>query len=217
MTASSLGLVTSVPLTRVGLDPSRVARHVDASSWLALAVVGATAGVFAVGGAAISEYVLGAAYGHDVGSQIGQLVVALAPFMVVSVALSVTFPLVFIAGREARLPVVAVAVLGVHLPLAVIGQTVAGLWGLSFALALSTALAAVWLLGLLHAVRATVGDLLTATVVVGAIAGGVFAVGALLLSPPAAATLALLVYVGIMVVLRPPGLARSWDYLRDLR
>ena len=217
VTASSLGLVTSVPLTRVGLNPSRVALHVDASSWLALAMVGATAGVFAVAGAAMSEYVLGAAYGQDVGSQIGQLVVALAPFMVASVALSVTFPLVFIAGREARLPVVAVGVVGVHVPLVVVGQTVAGLWGLSCALAVSTALAVVWLLGLLHAVRATVGDLLTATVVVGAIAGGVFAVGALLLSPPAPATLALLVLRCVMVVLRPPGLARSSDYLRDLR
>ena len=41
--------------------------------------------------------------GH-VGAQIGRVVVALAPYMVASVALAVTFPLVFVAGRTSRLP-----------------------------------------------------------------------------------------------------------------
>jgi O-antigen/teichoic acid export membrane protein len=217
VTASSLGLVTSVPLTRAGLDSSRVARHVDASSWLALVVVAATAGVFAVAGAQIVEGVLGAAYRHDVGSQIGQLVVALAPFMVVSVALAVTFPLMFVAQRSGRLPLVALGVLVVHVPLAVLGQLVAGLWGLSVALAVSTGLALVAMLVLLDALRATVGDLLTATVVVGAMAAVSFAVCAWLLGPAAAATLALAVYAGAVVALRPPGLVRSWTYLRALR
>jgi O-antigen/teichoic acid export membrane protein len=217
VTASSLGLVTSVPLTRAGLDPGRVARHVDASSWLALVVVAATAGVFAVAGADIVARVLGASYSHDVGSQIGQLVVALAPFMVVSVALSVTFPLVFIARRTGRLPLIAGIVLLVHVPLAVLGQVVAGLWGLSIALAVSTAIALALMLVLLDALRATVGDLLTATVVVGATAAVIFALGALLLEPPAAATLALLAYVGTVLAVRPRGLVRSWDYLRALR
>ena len=217
VTASSLGLVTSVPLTRAGLDPGRVARHVDASSWLALVVVAATAGVFAVAGADIVERVLGTSYSHDVGSQIGGLVVALAPFMAVSVALSVTFPLVFIAGRTGRLPVIAGIVLLVHVPLAVLGRLVAGLWGLSIALAVSTALALALMLVLLDALRATVGDLVTATVVVGATALVVFALGALLLEPPVAATIALLAYVATVLAVRPRGLVRSWDYLRALR
>jgi hypothetical protein len=217
VTASSLGLVTSVPLTRAGLDPTRVARHVDASSWLALVVVAATAGVFAVAGEEIVEAVLGDAYAEDVGSQIGKLVVALAPFMVVSVALSVTFPLLFVAERAGKLPLVAVAVLVVHVPLAVAGQVVAGLWGLSIALALSTALALAAMLVLLDALRATVGDLLTATVIVGATAAAIFALGAALLDPAAAATLALAAYVGVVLAVRPRGLVRSWDYLRALR
>ena len=90
--------------------------------------------------------------------------------MVVSVALSVTFPLVFVAQRARRLPLVALAVLVVHVPIAFLGQAVAGLWGLSIALAVSTALALACMLVLLDALRATVGDLLRATVVVGAIA-----------------------------------------------
>ena len=51
ISASSVGLVTAVPLTRLGLEPRRVARHVEASSWPALLVVAATAGIFAVAGA----------------------------------------------------------------------------------------------------------------------------------------------------------------------
>jgi O-antigen/teichoic acid export membrane protein len=217
VTASSLGLVTSVPLTRTSLDPSRVARHVDASSWLALVVVAATAGVFAVAGAEIVERVLGSSYGEGVGAQIGRLVVAFAPYMVVSVALSVTFPVVFVAQRAGRLPLVALAVVTAHVPIAFAGQAVAGLRGLAIALAISTALALGWLLVLLDALRATAGDLLTATVVVGATAAASFAVCAWLLGPAAAATLALVVYAAAVLLFRPPGLVRSWAYLRALR
>ena len=39
VTASSLSLVTAVPLTRGGLDPVRTARHIVSSSWIALVVI----------------------------------------------------------------------------------------------------------------------------------------------------------------------------------
>ena len=55
-------------------------------------------GIFAVAGGSILERVLGRAYGTDVGEEIGLLVVALAPWMVTSVGVSVTFPLVFVPG-----------------------------------------------------------------------------------------------------------------------
>ena len=116
ISASSLGLVTAVPLTRMGLEPRRVARHVEASAWPALLLVAATAGIFAVAGADDRARVLGAAYGDEVGTQIGRLVVAMAPYMVASVALSVTFPLVFVAGRGSRLPVIGLVVLAIHVP-----------------------------------------------------------------------------------------------------
>ena len=116
-----------------------------------------------------------------------------------------------------RLPLVALVVLAAHVPIAFAGQALAGLWGLAIALAISTALALAWLLVLLDALRATLGDLLTATVVVGAMAAVSFAVCAWLLGPVVAATLALVVYAGVMLVVRPPGLVRSWDYLRALR
>jgi len=119
--------------------------------------------------------------------------------------------------RARRLPLVALAVLAVHVPIAFAGQALAGLWGLAIALAISTALALACMLVLLDALRATVGDLLTATAVVGATAAASFAVCAWLLGPAAAATLALLVYLGAVLAVRPPGLVRSWAYLRALR
>jgi hypothetical protein len=216
VTASSLGLVTSVPLTRAGLDPGRVARHVDASSWLALVVVAATAGVFAVAGAEIVEGVLGASYGADIGSQIGRLVVALAPFMVVSVALSVTFPLVFVARRAGKLPLVALAVLVAHVPLAVAGQVLAGLWGLSIALAVSTGLALTCMLVLLDALRPTVAGLVPAASAALVLAAISFVPVSLIFGPVAAGIVGVAVYGILLALLRPPGLRRSWAYLRAL-
>ena len=128
-----------------------------------------------------------------------------------------TFPLLFVAQRAGRLPLVALVVLAAHVPLAIVGQVVAGLWGLAIALAVSTALALALMLVMLDALRATLGDLFTATVVVGATAAAIFALGAVLLDPAAAATLALVAYVAVVLAVRPRGLVRSWDYLRALR
>ena len=215
-TASSLGLVTSVPLTRVGLTPDGVARHVDASSWLALLAVGATAGVFAVVGADLAGGVLGEAYDEDVGTEIARLVVALAPYMVVSVALSVTFPLMFVAGLGRRLPLVGLVVLAVHIPLAFAGQRLAGLWGLALALALSTALAVAWLLHLLAALTPTVRGLAVAVATVFAVFALAFVPAALLDSPVASGAVGLGLSAALVAVTRPPGLTAAWRYLREL-
>lgn len=216
VTASSLGLVTSVPLTRTGLDPGRVARHVDASSWLALVVVAATAGVFAVAGAEIVERVLGSSYSHDVGSELGQVVVALAPFMVVSVALSVTFPLMFVAERTDRLPLIALGVLCVHVPLAVLGQVVTGLWGLSIALAVSTGLAFSWMLHVLGALGPTVRRLAVAVLIVAGCAAAGFVPANALLGPAWAAVGGLALASTLLAFARPAGLTFAWRYLREL-
>jgi hypothetical protein len=82
VTSSSLGLVTSVPLARVGLGAADVARHVVSSSWLALVAAGATAGVFAVAGTSIVGPVLGGSYLADVGDELGHLIALLGPWMV---------------------------------------------------------------------------------------------------------------------------------------
>ena len=125
ISASSVRLVTAVPLTGSvssrgvsrGTSRRRLGRRCSSSR---------RRRIFAVAGASIAARVLGPAYGDDVGAQIARLVVAMAPYMVASVALSVTFPLVFVAGRGARLPLVGAAVLAIHVPLAFAGQALAG-------------------------------------------------------------------------------------------
>ena len=216
-TASSLGIVTAVPLTRGGLDRPATARHIVASSWIALTVIGGAAGVFATAGEPILSAVLGQAYERDVGSELGRLVVWFAPWAVAAVGVSVTFPLVFVARRVRRLPLLAVAVLVVHLPLAWGLQVLAGLDGLALALALTTGLAlAVMLVGLEALGPATRG-LGTAAVLVAVIAVGAFGAVAVVTGPAASGALGIAVYGALLAVLRPSGLRRSWHYLRALR
>jgi hypothetical protein len=214
--ASSIGLVTAVPLTRLGLDPGRIARHVEASSWPGLLAVAATAGVFAVAGAEITRLVLGGAYGDDVGAEIGRLVAALAPYMVASLALSVTFPLVFVAGRGSRLPLVGLGVLAAHVPLALAGQVIAGLEGLALALAVSTGLAFAWMLALLDAARSTLERLVVAVALVGGCALVGFVPAGALLGPAGAAVAGLAVAGVALALVRPSGLTSAWHYLREL-
>src|SRR5712671_4787734 len=109
-TAFSLGLISSAPLTRRGLDPEAAGRHVVHAAWVSLSLVGAAAGVFALVGGRIVGVVLGDAYKGEVGRQLGHLVVFLSPWMVSWVGFAVTFPLVFVAGRRKTL--VPLAVLG---------------------------------------------------------------------------------------------------------
>ncbi len=116
VTATSLALVSSVPLTRDGLTPERTARHVVAASWLCLALVAAAAGVFALAGERVARWVLGPEYSGGTGAELGRLVVYLAPWMVAAVAVSVTFPLLFVRGRARELPLLAIGALVVQVP-----------------------------------------------------------------------------------------------------
>ncbi len=216
ISASSVGLVTAVPLTRLGLEPRRVAWHVEASSWPALLVVAATAGIFAVAGGEIAAHVIGSAYGDDVGAQIARLVVAMAPYMVASVALSVTFPLVFVAGRGAKLPLVGAAVLAIHVPFAFAGQALAGLDGLAVALAVSTAVAFGWMLTFLHAARSTIRRLALAIAIVAGCAIAGFVPAGALLGPAGAVVVGLVLSTAVLALVRPVGLRSAWHYLREL-
>ena len=104
VTGSSLGLVTSVPLTRSALDTAKVVRHVVSSSWLAVVAIGAAAGVFGLAGQQIVRGLFGSSYGAKVGTELGRLVVFFSPWAVASVGVSVAFPLMFVSRRTRRLP-----------------------------------------------------------------------------------------------------------------
>jgi len=203
VTASSLALVSSVPLARADLD---AVKHVVSASWLSLVVVAAAAGVFALAGGDIVRFVLGDAYGGG----LGRLVVALAPWMAVSVGASLAYPLVFVRGRPRRLVRLSLAALVVH-PLVVwAGREAWGSVGIALALAVTTGIVLVVLLASLGALRAFEG-LAVAVLTVSALAAAAFGLGAW-----AGPVVGLALYAGLLLLLRPPGLRSAWRYVRAL-
>ena len=138
VTATSVALVSSVPLSRGSLTPERSARHIVSASWLSLVVVAGAAGVLALAGAPVAKLALGSSYGGTTGTELGRLVAYLAFWMTVSVAFSVAFPLLFVLGRARMLPLLAVAALAVQVPIAWAGSSIAGLAGIAVGLAITT-------------------------------------------------------------------------------
>ena len=216
ITASSLGLVSSAPLARAGIGAEQAARHVVASAWVALAFVAATAAVFAAAGGQLVELALGDAYGGEVGAEVGELVVALSPWMVASVGVTLTFPLAFVAGRERALPWVALAALALHLPVTWLLWSAFDLFGLAVALAISTAAVLAALLARMGALRRAAPGLAVAAATLAVAAGVAFVPPSFLLDPVATAVLGVALYVTVLAVLRPQGLAAGWRYLRAL-
>jgi hypothetical protein len=217
ITAFSIGLVSSVPLTRAGLGPGAAARHVTSAAWVALTVIGASVGAFAVAGGDIVESLLGAAYGGDIGDELSRIVVVLAPWMVASVGVNVSFPLAFVAGRLRLLPVIGAAALAVQIALAWIGSSLLELDGLAVALTLSTLLVLAALLAQLQALESGLRGIGRAAVVIAAVAVVAFVPANLLLGPLPAALAGVLLYAALVAAWRPRGLTESWGYLRALR
>jgi hypothetical protein len=216
VTASSIGLVTSAPLTRAAAGGTTYARHVVASAWVALTVVAAAVGVFAVTGAGIVEGVLGDAYGDEVGREVARLVVALSPWMVAMVGVTVAFPLAFVASRVRALPWIGLAALPVQLVLAWAGAEALELEGLAFALAVSTLLVLVGLLLQLEALEPALRGLAAAALALGGVALVSFAPPALVLGSWGAAALGLLAYGAVLAAVHPAALTGGWRYLRTL-
>ena len=111
VTASSLGLVSSVPLTRASLSDERASRHVVSTSLVSFAAVAAAAGVFALVGERIVHAALGPDYEGAAGDEIGRLIVLLGPWMAVSIGVTITFPMLFVANKARRLPLLAIGAL----------------------------------------------------------------------------------------------------------
>ena len=217
VTAFSIGLVSSVPLTRIGLADGAVGRHVTASSWIAFVPIAAAVGAFAVAGAQIVERVLGGAYGGDVGDEVSRLVVVLAPWMVVSVGVNVTFPLAFVAGRLRMLPWIGAAALAVQVLLAWIGEELLELDGLAVSLAVSTLFVLAALLAQLGAVERGLSGIALAALVVAAFTCAAFVPPGLVVGGAAGALVGIALYVALVALVRPRRLRESWSYLRALR
>ena len=216
VTAGSLGIVTSVPLSRAGVGTVQAARHVVATSWLALVLVGAAAGMFALAGGVLVEAVLGEAYAGDIGADIGRVVVVLSLWMVAAVGVAVTFPLAFVAGRTRGLPWIALAALVLQVPLAWVGAEVLELNGLALALAASTLLVLTALLVDLDALAGTARRLGAAAAFVAGLSVASFLPPALVFGALASAVVGVVLYVVLLTAVRPRSLRDSWHYLRAL-
>ena len=218
VTASSLGMVSSVPLTRASLSDERASRHVVSTSLVSFAAVATAAGVFALVGDRIVRAALGSAYEGEAGGEIGRLVGLLGPWMAASIGVTITFPMLFVAGRERRLPLLAVAVLALHVVVAWAAVDAFDLDGAALALTISTLAVLVALLALLSArVLAVSGrGLALGAVAVGALALLAFGLPAVLLPDAAAAVLGVGVFGALLVAARDLGLRQAWGYLRTL-
>ena len=217
VTAFSIGLVSSVPLTRTGLGPGVAARHVISASWVALTVIGAAVGAFAIAGGGIVEGVLGDAYGGDVGQEVARLVLVLSPWMIVSVGVNVAFPLAFVTERLRPLPWIGAAALALQVLLAWVLAELFDLDGLAIALTLSTLAVLLALLRELDALSEGVRGVVVAAATVSAITAVAFLPASLVFGSVASAVTGLVVYGAVVALVRPRGLRASWAYLRALQ
>ena len=218
VTASSLGMVSSVPLSRASLSHERATRHVVSTSLVSFAAVAAAAGVFALVGSRIVHLALGPAYEGDAGGEIGRLIVLLGPWMAASIGVTITFPMLFVAGRERRLPLLAIGVLALHVAITWAAVEAFELDGAAAAVTVSTLLVLVALLALLSPrVLAESGrGLALGAAAIGVLALLAFGVPAWLLPDGVAAVLGVAVFGGLLVALRERGLRQAWGYLRTL-
>lgn len=219
VTASSLGLVSSVPLARGELGDRRATDHVVRTSWIAFAAVAAAAGVFALVGDRVVGAVLGSEYEGETGSELGRLIALLGPWMAASVGVTIAFPLLFVAGRERRLPVVAVVALGLHVLVAWIAIRAWELEGAVIALTLTSLAILVAVLALLSA-RVLAGasrGLALAALATGGLAVLAFGAAEIVAGAIVAALLGLALFGALLVATRSFGLRQAWAYLRALQ
>jgi hypothetical protein len=217
-TAFSLGLISSAPLTRRGLDPVDAARHIVHAGWVSLSLVGAAAGVFALVGGRIVQFVLGNAYKGQVGRELGHLVVYLSPWMVGWVGFAVTFPLVFVAGRRHLLIPLGAIGFGLCIPLGLGLRAAWGLSGIAIAIGISTLVIALGLMAAVSTRTLAVAAFGLARLALAIAAASALAFGGLSLLLPAipAALLGIVVYSLIIFSIRSFGLTEAWTYVRGL-
>lgn len=218
VTASSLSLVSSAPLTRRGLTPEAAAAHVVHTSWLSLAPIVAGTGVFALVGGRIVSAVLGGDFSGGTAHDLGRLVVWFSPWMLVSIAVTLTFPLLFVLETPRVLVGLAIALPLLQVPLAWGLSSAFELSGLALSLALATGAALAVLLAALSrralaAAAAGLGRVAAVEVALGALSFGVLA---WLLGGIPAAAAGLLVYAALIPLAGPFGLGRAWAYVRSL-
>jgi hypothetical protein len=217
-TAFSLGIISSAPLTRRGVDPREAGEHVVHAGWVSLSIVGAAAGVFALVGGRIVQFVLGDAYRGEVGRQLGHLVAYLSPWMVGWVGFAVTFPLVFVGAKRALLVPLAVVSFLLCIPLSLGLRSLWGLPGIAVAIGISTFVIALGLMSMIGGAALAIAavGLARLALIVGAASALAFGGLSLAFNPVPAAALGLVVYGLMIFAVRSYGLTDAWAYVRGL-
>jgi hypothetical protein len=136
--------------------------------------------------------------------------------MVASVAVSVTFPLLFVRGRANWLPLLALGALLVQVPVEWAAREAFGLPGIAAGMAVTTAAVLAVMLWSLGALVQTLRGVLVAAVVCGGLAAVAFAVPSAALGAVAAAAAGLVLYAAVLLTWRPAGLRAAWAYARAL-
>ncbi len=218
VTASSLGLVSSVPLARGELGDRRATEHVVRTSWIAFAAVAAAAGVFALVGDRVVGAVLGSEYGGETGNELGRLIALLGLWMAASVGVTITFPLLFVAARERRLPAVAIATLALHVLVAWLAIEAWELDGAVVALTVTTLAILVALLALLSlpVLTGVARGLGLAALATGGLAVLAFGAADVVAGAVVASLAGLALFAALLVATRSLGLRDAWAYLRAL-
>jgi hypothetical protein len=217
-TAFSLGLISSAPLTRRGIDPVAAARHIVHASWVSLTIVGAAAGVFALVGGRIVELVLGHAYSGGVGRALGHLVAYLALWMLAWVGFAVTFPLVFVAQKRWTLVPIAALGFGICIPLGLGLRHLWGAPGIAIAIGIATLVVAAGLMATIspETLAIAAAGLGRIALTVGAAAALAFGALSIALAPIPAACVGVVVYAFIIYALRSLGLSDALVYVRGM-
>ena len=217
-TASSMALVTAVPLTRRPLVADETVAHVVHVSWVSLCVVAGGAAAAATVGDGWAM-VFGPAFGGDAGRQLGLLILGLGPWTVMTIVLSVSLPLLFVTGGPRFAVPLAVLALVVDVPVSLALRKWAGAAGVELALTLSTALVLVGLMA-----RLTPGRLASLARALGRMVLVEAGLALITFGPVALAfgdgivpaLLGLAAYLALHALLRPRGLREAWTYVRGL-
>ena len=181
-------------------------------------MIAAAAGTFALVGEELVSAILGDAYSGEVGEELGRLVLYLVPWMIATVAFSVTYPLLFVMERGRRLVLLALAALVVDVPLAVLLREAFGLPGITLALALATCgvIAVLMLLVAPRMLAVSAAGIGRLAVRLGALVAVTFGAAAVLFDGLPAAAFGLALYLLALATLRPRGLREAWAYVRAL-
>ena len=137
--------------------------------------------------------------------------------MATSIAVTVSFPLLFVRGHVRWLPIFAIAILVAHGGVEWVCGRTGSLYAIPLGMAVSTAIVLVVVLRKLGALRATSPLLLGAGAACGGLAVVAFGGASWLPSHLAAAAVGLAAYGAVLAVWRPRGIRQAWAYVHELQ